>query len=263
MISARERMSRLLALAHGPGEVALKVDRIYRGMLAGSGHLKSGNFEAIHTDDLRRLFDTYDAEFFDGLLGRMLAEDCGGKLGLRLSGRMTSAAGKTIRRQTRQRVGWRVVTAIEYEIAISSLLLFQTFDVVDRPVAVSGLACRDRLEALQRIFEHELLHLAEFLGEGRSSCAAPQFQGLARTIFGHASVVHNLVTPRELAARAHAIRPGDLVAFDLEGVRHVGRVNRITKRATVLVDDPAGRLFTDGRRYATFYVPVARLRKQA
>jgi hypothetical protein len=257
-----ERLAGLAKLRHSPAEVASKVAKIYRGVLASSEHVRSGNFEAIHVTDLRLLFDAYDSEFFDGLLGRMLKEDCGGRITFRLSGRMTRAAGKTIRRHHRKRAGWRVVAAAEYEIAISTLLLFQTFDDIDRPVTVTGLVCRDRLEALQRIFEHELLHLAEFLAEGKSSCAQDQFQSLSRAIFGHASVVHDLVTPREIAAKAHAIRQGDLVAFDFDGITRVGRINRITKRATVLVEDPAGRLFSDGRRYATFYVPVHQLRKQ-
>jgi hypothetical protein len=260
-MKAGERITRLASLRHSPGEVAAKVARIYRRVLDRSEYLRSGNFEAIGVDDLRLLFDDYDAEFFVGLLGRMLREDCSGKITFRLSDRMTRAGGKTIRRVVKQRTGWRVVAELEYEIAISTFLLFQTFGDVDRPVTVTGLVCRDRLEALQRIFEHELLHLAEFLAEGESSCARDQFQGLARAIFGHASVVHDLVTPREIAAKAHAIRQGDLVAFEHDGLERVGRVNRITKRATVLVEDPAGRLFSDGRRYATFYVPVDRLRK--
>ena len=258
-----DRLARLASLRHSPGEVAEKVGRIYRRMLDRSGHVRSGNFVAIHVTDLRLLFEAYDSEFFDGLLGRMLEEDCGGKITLRLSDRMTRAAGKTIRRHVRRRAGWRVVAAAEYEIAISTLLLFQTFDDIDRPVTVTGLVCRDRLEALQRIFEHELIHLAEFLAEGKSSCAQDQFQSLSRAIFGHASSVHDLVTPREIAAKAHAILQGDLVAFDFDGVTRVGKVNRITKRATVLVEDPAGRPFSDGRHYLTFYVPLDRLRKQA
>ena len=258
----RDRLARLMALQHAPDEVAAKVARIYRAVLGVSEHIRAGNFESIGVADLRLLLDLYDSEFFDGLLGKMLKEDVGGEITLRLSDRMTRAAGKTIRRRIRERVGWRVVERPEYEIAVSTLLLFQTFDNIERPVTVTGLVCRDRLEALQRIFEHELLHLAEFLAEGKSSCAADRFQSLSRAIFGHESVVHDLVTPREIAAKSHAIRSGDLVAFDHDGTTRVGRVNRITKRATVLVEDPAGRLFSDNRRYATFYVPVDRLRKQ-
>ncbi len=259
----RERLARLLALRHAPAEVAAKAAAIHRSMLRRPGGPGSESFASIAEADLRALLGLYDASFFGGLLAELLGEDCGGRITLRTSGRMTRAAGKTLRRTARKRSGWRVVTVAEYEIAVSTLLLAQGFDDPDRPVVVTGLVCRDRLEALQRIFEHELLHLAEFLAEGKSSCARPQFQGLARAIFGHESVVHDLVTPREVAARDHAIRVGDLVGFDHDGVARVGQVNRITKRATVLVEDPAGRLFSDRKRYATYYVPVARLRKAA
>jgi len=260
-MTSRERLASLTRLQYAPAQVAEKVARIYRELIERSKHVRSGNFEAIGVADLQFLFDSYDREFFGNLLFQLLQEDCGGRITLRLSDRMTRAAGKTILRHRRQRSGWQVVTVPEYEIAISTLLLFQTFDDIDRPVTVTGLTCRDRIEALQRIFEHELLHLAEFLAEGKSSCAQDQFQRLAQSIFGHASVVHDLVTPREIASKTHAIHTGDLVAFEFDGITQIGRVNRITKRATILVEDPAGRLFSDGRRYLTFYVPVDQLRK--
>ena len=59
----------------------------------------------------------------------------------------------------------------------------------------------------------------------------------------------------------HGIHLGDLVSFEHEGLRRVGRVNRITRRATVLVADAAGRQFSDGKTYLTFYVPLTMLRK--
>jgi hypothetical protein len=74
-------------------------------------------------------------------------------------------------------------------------------------------------------------------------------------------VYHDLVTPREAAGQAFGICVGDLVSFELDGVRHVGRVNRITRRATILVEDPRGVLYSDGKRYRTFYVPLPLLRK--
>ncbi len=253
--------ARLAALRHPPAEVAARAGRIYRAVLGGSARLRAGNFEALGVTDLRLLFALYDFEFFDGLLGAMLRDAGAGEVEFRLSARMTRAAGKTIYRKVRERVGARVVERPAFEIAISTLLLFQTFGDVDRPVTVGGLACRDRLEALQRIFEHELLHLAEFLTTGRSSCSAEPFRRLSRDLFGHAGVVHDLVTPREVAARTLAVQTGDRVSFDLDGATRSGVVNRITKRATVLVEDPAGRPFSDGRRYLTYYVPLPLLRK--
>jgi hypothetical protein len=151
---------------------------------------------------------------------------------------------------------------VEYEISVSTTLLFSTFQNVERDVIVGGLICHDRLQALQRIFEHELLHLAEFLGWGRSSCSAENFHTLSRRIFAHEGVSHDLVTPREQAAVAFDVRVGDLVCFELEGKTHRGRVNRITRRATVLVESSRGEHFSDGRKYLTFYVPLPLLRKQ-
>jgi len=36
-------------------------------------------------------------------------------------------------------------------------------------------------------------------------------------------------------------------------------VNRVSKRATVLVEDHQGRRYTDGKHYSKFYVPVQML----
>ena len=257
-----DRPAGLLTIDHSSDEVGRKNRLIYEAMLAGSEHVKAGNFDALGAADLRLLFDLYDAEFFDGLLGRMLREDGVAEVAMRPSGRLTRAAGKTIRSRGRVRTRAGVVDRAEYEIAVSTFLLFQNFRESGRAVTVGGLACRDRLEALQRIFEHELLHLAEFLAWGRSSCSAANFHTLSRRIFGHEGFTHDLVTPREVAAESFQIRLGDLVSFEHEGSRRVGRVNRITKRATVLVEDAGGLPFTDGRRYATFYVPLPLLRKE-
>jgi hypothetical protein len=257
MIEEPERLRQLLMLRHSSEAVSSKTLLIHQGTLEAAPHFRSANFEQIAPTDLRRLFELYDVEFFGGLLEAMLHEDRVFPIDFRLSARMTNAGGKTIRTRSRA-PGSRT----SYEIAISTLLLFQTFHEIDRPVEVVGLICRDRLEALQRIFEHELLHLAEFLATGGSSCKAPLFQTLAGSIFGHKAVVHNLVTPREIAATNHAIRVGDIVAFDFDGENRVGRVNRITRRATVLVEDPTAPLFSNGRRYATFYIPLNLLRKQ-
>ena len=55
------------------------------------------------------------------------------------------------------------------------------------------------------------------------------------------------------------IKPGMLVRFRFDGVEHTGIVNRISKRATVLVEDGRGVRYTNGKHYAKFYVPVQSL----
>lgn len=255
------RQARLASLLYAPERVRERSRRIYGAMLDESPHVRSGNFASLAAEDLERLFRLYDAEFFRDCLSEMLQEDCAFPMAFRLSRRLTRAAGQTMRLVRKVRRAGRIVEQPEYEIAVSTTLLFNTFRDVDREVVVGGLACADRLEALQRIFEHELLHLAEFLGWGRSSCSAENFHMLSRRIFGHEGVRHDLVTPREQAAATFGVRVGDAVEFDMEGTPMRGRVNRITRRATVLVEHPSGTLFTDGRRYQTFYVPLPLLRK--
>jgi hypothetical protein len=250
------------AIVHDPETVRRKNRLIYDAMLERSENIDRPNFIALGTNDLQLLFTLYDSEFFDGLVGRMLAEDGVEELFLRPSSRLTRAAGLTVYQQKRVATPSGLVEKPEYEIAISSFLLFENFRTEGRDVTVGGLPCKDRLEALQRIFEHELLHLSEFLGWGRSSCSAANFHALSQRIFGHAGTTHALVTPRQVAAEVYKVRVGDLVSFEHEGIRRVGRVNRITKRVTVLVEDPAGVRFSDGRTYATFYVPMPMLRRE-
>jgi hypothetical protein len=168
---------------------------------------------------------------------------------------MTSAAGKTFQRRPRHRHS----PAADYEIAISTTLLYETFNEEVRPITVSGVSCADRLEALQRIFEHEMLHLVEMLVWDHSSCSADRFRSMSHRLFGHLQSTHQLITPREIAHAKYGVRAGQRVKFMFEGRRYVGVVNRVTKRATVLVPDPTGEAYTDGKRYLKFYIPLPML----
>jgi len=258
-----ERQAKLFALLYSALEVQVRVARIYEATLAQSPQIRDGNFTLIGTDDLERLFSWYDREFFRGRLGEMIVEDDAHPMAFRLSSRLVSAAGQTVRQVRRLQRNGSTAVKVDYEITISTTLLYNTFQDVERPVTVGGLACRDRLESLQRIFEHELLHLAEFLGWGRSNCRADNFHALSRRIFAHEGAFHDLITPREQARAAFNIRVGDHVTFEVDGARHAGRVNRITRRATVLVENPGGKLYSDGKHYVTFYVPLPLLRKES
>ena len=217
-------------------------------LIAGSRYIDQPDFTAIHPDDLALLFDAYDARFLNGAIRRRLGER---GVAFRLSSRMTRAGGKTTRRR-------RPDGTDDYEIAVSTSILFDAFTPGDPEVTVAGLPCANRLEALQRIMEHEIVHLVEFLRTGTSNCSAQPFRDAARRLFGHRSHTHQLFTRVERAAR-RGIVVGSLVAFDFRGERLTGRVNRITKRATVLVENPSGDRYSDGRRYEKYYVPLSGL----
>jgi len=247
----------ILSLHNSPEFIAAQTAAIHQAILRESGNLKQPNFERIGAEDLARLFDLYDRAFFGGRLAEAAKAETGRPPAFRLSSTMTRAGGKTsiYRRRT---PGGQVQT--HYEIAVASRLLFMTFGQVERPVVVCGLTCTNRLEALQRILEHEIVHLAELVTCGKSGCGGRRFKDLAANIFGHAGTKHALVTPAEHATAQHGIRLGSLVCFDHEGRRLVGRVNRAHRRATVLVEDAKGLPYSDGKKYQKFYVPFAMLR---
>lgn len=157
----------------------------------------------------------------------------------------------------------RFIPVPRFEIAVSSTLLFQTFADVERPIKVTGVLCHNRLEALQRIFEHELIHLVEMLLWQASCCGAPRFKDIAGRFFGHKESNHQLITPDERAREKFGIRPGDRVTFEMDGLPYTGVVNRVTKRATILVEDSRGPRYSDGKRYAKFYIPVGMLERCA
>lgn len=165
---------------------------------------------------------------------------------------MTRAGGRTTRISTPR-------DAPLFEIAIATTILFDGFGEDDPEVTVCGLPCPNRLAALQRIFEHELVHLAEWLCWDVSHCGRARFQGIAQRLFRHRANTHQLITRAERAARA-GIRIGSGVTFEFRGRRLTGRVNRITKRATVLVRDARGARWSDGQRYVRYYVPLGALR---
>lgn len=221
---------------------------IGRELVAASRWIDAPNFTAIHPDDLAFLFRAYDRRFLKGFARRRLAP---GALAFRLSSRMTRAGGQTSRRV-------RADGEVDYEIAVSSEILFNGFAEDDPPVSVAGIPCANRVEALQRILEHEIVHLVEFLRTGETNCGAPPFQELAHRLFRHRNHTHRLITRVERAAQ-RGIRVGSRVAFTYRGERLAGRVNRVTKRATVLVEDPDGDRYSDGGRYRKYYVPLAGL----
>jgi hypothetical protein len=258
--TAAETARRLVALRYSEPEVAARTRAIYETLLRQSPRITVGNFTCAAPADLALLFDLYDASFFEGG-ARQLVRASGAPLVFTLSQRLTRSAGLTKRFAPRTRRGSPPAPASRYEITLSTALLFQTFKDVERTIRVNGVVCHDRLEAAQRIFEHEVLHLVEMIIWGKSSCDADNFKKLAFNWFAHSETKHDLVTQHERARAKFDVRVGDRVAFTFEGVRHVGVVNRITRRATVLVESAAGTPYSDGKRYVKFYIPLALLEK--
>ncbi|MEZ6047012.1 MAG: hypothetical protein R3C11_15805 [Planctomycetaceae bacterium] len=231
---------------------------ISQQFLSESRSCTTEHLEKLTAADVELLFDFYDQQCFSGIC-RQLVKEQGAELGFRCSSRMTRAGGKTTRRTYANRAPW--YGRREYEISISSFLLEDNFNSHSRSISVCGYICEHRLHALQRIMEHELVHLIEMLLWENSSCAAQRFRAIASRWFHHREFNHQLITPREKAYTDHGVQPGSLVSFVFEGRERTGVVNRISKRATVLVPDRKGERYSDGRRYLKFYVPLTELKR--
>ncbi len=246
-MTSRRTLDELSPTRRTPERIRALGAAVGREVLDRSPYLQAPNFATIHPSDLGLVVESCDRLFLEGHIARLRGST---PLHYRLSGRMTRAGGKTVRRRFPDRS--------EYEIVVSTTILFDGFARNDPEARVAGLPCANRLEALQRIVEHEIVHLLEFLHTGHSNCRAAPFQRFAATVFGHRSHTHELITRRERAAQ-QGILVGSLVTFADRGRPRTGRVNRITKRATVLVEDPLGQLYSDGKRYRKYYVPLAML----
>ncbi|GIW75309.1 MAG: hypothetical protein KatS3mg104_0372 [Phycisphaerae bacterium] len=144
-------------------------------------------------------------------------------------------------------------------IEISRNILLQNFCIPGKTATVTGRVCEDRLDALMRIMEHELLHLAEYLAFGQSRCSASRFQSAAYALFGHTAHQHAMTTRRSRVLANTPFRPGHRVRFTLNNQTFQGMINRIHTRATVLVESSQGQPYTDGKKYLKFYVPIHRL----
>ncbi|GIW99769.1 MAG: hypothetical protein KatS3mg111_3102 [Pirellulaceae bacterium] len=234
---------------------AARCELIGQRVIAASPAMDGANFTRTVARDLTYMAELYDDQFLDGHL-LALARHFG--MRFRWSKRMTSNGGKTVRTMGRDPHTRRPF--VRYEIVLSATLLFQTFADLRRPVRVSGVLCCNRLQAMQRILEHELVHLAEMLVWGDSCCAAARFHSIAGRLFGHTEHKHELITQLERAQQKFNVTVGSHVEFSMAGKRLAGTVNRITRRATVLVPDPQGQLYDDGRRYTKYYVPLSHLR---
>ena len=246
---ARKALARiLLTRDQGAAWIRKRTGSVGRHLLRTSPHIREPNFTAIHPADLSFLFAAYDAQFLGGMCGRLLGPN---GVTFRLSSRMTRAGGKTTRFRGPD-------GAVRYEVAVATSILFDGFVAGDPDVTVCGLPCHNRLDALQRLFEHEVVHLAEWLCWDESHCSGSRFQSIANRLFLHRAHTHQLITRTERAASL-GITVGARVTFRYHGQRLEGLVNRVTKRATVLVEDPEGERWSDGRRYVRYYVPLAEL----
>lgn len=237
--------------ALSPADQNGRLEKCLVEMSSKSNHLAQPAICRLSPLDLQISFSVLDKHYFDSCLEKTLRE-LGHTLSFRISRRMTRSGGATVTRRERGN------PRVQHQIVIAADLLHQSF--THRDVwKVCGLDCPDMRTALVRILEHECVHLAEMLVWDKSSCSAARFKSIANRLFGHRASNHRLLTHLQAAAQQHGLRPGDRVGFEFAGQSFTGIINRIHRRATVLVASPSGQRYSDGQSYRKFYVPLGQL----
>lgn len=215
--------------------------------------LDRNDFMFLLGDYVALLFEVYDRMVFKGALST-LVEAGNHTVEVSTNHRLSRAGGRVL--ASGPRMGAR-----RFDVQVSSYLLGRSFSALwPGPFKINGIYARDRLTAMMLVLEHELVHLAEFLLYGRSSCSAQRFRRLAYDWFGHTEVTHSLATAR-VELQDMGLRVGSRVCFEYNGQTVRGVINRVTKRATVLVRCQAGEgaLFSDGHHYFKYYVRLSSL----
>lgn len=214
------------------------------------------DFPPQRPDVLQFMAQLYDQAYFGGALSDALAQACDQPWGVAISPRMTRRSARTGRaRRGGSRAG--------YLLTLSSLLFVDGLFPGPRGTRLFGRYCEDRLDLLQRVLEHHLLHVAEELAYGKTRCGQERFQRLAFGIFGHTEFDEGLPSFADNAEEAFGLRVGDRVSFELEELPYEGVLERIGKRATVQVEHEEGEEHPDGKRYLKARVPLRLLRRRS
>lgn len=206
----------------------------------------------ISSKDIALFFSLYDKYFFNGELGKCFSN----KIKFSVSNKMTKSAGKTIVKRNNYSCEIN-----QYEIRMG-LNFFVGYNKVDRDKYVNGVKTKDVLNAFSLVFEHELCHLLEFYIFNKSSCSNKRFKTIAKKIFGHTGVFHELPTYSEIAYKNMGLKLGCSVNFNYEGNLLHGVINAINKRATVMVSNDKGNYLDRlGNHYLKYYVSLDMLEK--
>ena len=233
-------------------EIKLKREQVRSRFCATSQNVKNGAIQKIGNLDLRTLFTCYDGLFFDDYFKRKFCGD----ITFTLSRRLKRAAGTT---RYSKKLNMLKPEQFAFDIRISADFIFNYYGT-DRDKRVNGVISRDPLDALMLVFEHELCHVIECLYFLESNCKGARFQQLAKNLFGHTEIHHELPTNAEVNSIKYGVKPGDSVTFEFRGSILSGSIVRINKRATVMVADKKGQYADQwGKRYIKFLIPLNKL----
>ncbi len=248
MTGNRDIMKDIILTTYPCGEIKRKREQVRSFLLQRSTVIKGVDLAQLSSNDLELMFELYDQVFIEGWIQRNYS----GRMQFSISRKMTNSAGKTVcLRNDSSKPDSTVI-----EVRISQQIL-SNYGMVEGADMVGGIKTGSRLEALQLIFEHELIHVIEFICFGESSCKQSRFKTMADNLFGHKENYHQLPTNKQIAQQRLGLSPGSAVAFPYQDRKLEGILCSIRKRASVMVSDKNGRYCDkEGQRYSKYLVPL-------
>jgi hypothetical protein len=162
---------------------------IVEGLFSQKG---GSNFASLCGRDIEYIFNLYDEVFFQSQIKTKIKEIPGTRLAFYASERTSGAGGVcSIERDRKECI---------YYLDIAPNIVNTIFkkNRSGLPLA-AGIGCRDRLECLMLIIEHQIVHLLMILwgyldsnGDSIYGSHGGLFQCMAKEYFGHTNVGHDL-----------------------------------------------------------------------
>ena len=160
-----------------------KLNGIKNIMRRNQSNLMQKHLVEIDEDDLHSLFYLYDSVFFANRINNYMNSN-NYLFNLTASNRLKSYSGLF-----KVRI-YRNTTKFSIEIAVK--LINKQFKTDKSPVYVGGLECMDRIELLQRVLEHEISHLIEYIFFGETEDDSKRFNDILAKLWGHKESWHRL-----------------------------------------------------------------------
>jgi hypothetical protein len=191
------------------------------------------NFTNLKNSDIKKLFDLYDDYFFGGSIMEKI-NSSGSTIKFTSSPLGGSTfAGKCIMTKTGMKC--------DYELRFPSKLFLKLFTQKgsNKLLKTNGIICRNRLECLQLVFEHELVHLIMNLwnyydksGDLYSS-HGKLFQCMTKSLFDHTDYKHELFNEfeegTEFITKSNAFVGMDVYIL-VDGKNTYGKITKVNPK---------------------------------
>jgi hypothetical protein len=170
---------------------------------------KYGPYPGLETKMMKKIYDYYDTHFFDGLLERQIKSRGHGGINFEVSNKATSIGG-SVRLRKEEPIRLMLARSVIEDV---------TKDKVDA-LKVNGLPIINRVDAIMRVMEHELVHVALLTSENKAHILehhGPLFKAMVKGLFGHTGTKHELSINKHFIGKKKVprdkLRVGKFVAF--------------------------------------------------